>query len=404
MRPIYLPILLLLLVGCTDFDSRYIVTDFRILAVAAVDSPEEHVTGVLLIDPNIDLETAGLEDLSSIFTVTDTNADFTIEPLFVDPAYPEGPFLLRARACLFQAENYTCDDVPEGDPLITVVEGMRGRNDRDLTFRFRAPPAFLNAALAADPLGGFGGLFILLDIEIEGPSGRVRAAKILTINPEGIARLLGLDPNQAFTPNNNPEMCALRVHNLHVPETRVARDGQHAAMLYNEVVRAVCTPGTGKRVDAHFASNQTPIAYTGDEIILRPAAPGDRQGEVRNQEQQYYVLTVPEGPGELPGYRVFTEQIQANIYVTGGSVQDEIAFTRTTFGTQISPEFLWTLPDTPGLHTVWVVLRDNRGGVSWIERTFDVRHKADLPVCVNCPNDPDYDWRADESAQRRPEF
>lgn len=403
MRLPSLPILLLpLLAACTDFDSRYIVTDFRILAVSALDSPEEHVTGVLLIDPNIDLETAGLEDLSSIFTVTDTNTEFTIETLFVDPAYPEGPFHLRARACLFQDENYTCDDVPDGDPLITVVEGMQGRNDRDLIFRFHAPAAFLNAALAADPLGGFGGLFLLLDIEIDSPSGRVRAAKILTINPEGIARLLGLDPNKAFTPNNNPEMCAMRVYNLHVRDELRARDGQHAALLYNEVVRSQCSPG--KDVDTYFALDETPIAYTGDEITLRPIGNGDPQGEVRNQEQQYYVLTVPEGPGELPGYRIFTEQLQANIYVTGGSVQDEIAFTRTTFGTQISPEFHWTLPDTPGLHTVWVVLRDNRGGVSWIERTLDVRHKADLPFCDNCPNDADYDWRTEEERLRRPTF
>ncbi|MCB9553847.1 MAG: hypothetical protein H6705_18585 [Myxococcales bacterium] len=112
------------------------------------------------------------------------------------------------------------------------------------------------------------------------------------------------------------------------------------------------------------------------------------------------MLTVPEGPGELPGYRTFIEQLQANIYVSAGHLNDDIGFSRTTFGVQVTPEFVWTVPDRPGLQTVWVVLRDNRGGVSWIERTIDVRRREDVPVCAECPNDPDYDWTTAESAIR----
>lgn len=409
-----LPLLAItLLAGCTDFDTRWLVEDFRVLAVRAVDSPEEQVA----------IRWGALEDGDSFaglpigFTVIDDAVDFIIEPLIVDPAHPDGPFELRARACLYREDNPTCDALEDDQPVVTAVEGIRGRSGRDLTFRFNAPADFLNAALAADPLRGFGGLFLLLDIEIEGPSGRLRAGKTLTVNPEGLAQLLGLDANIAFKPNNNPEMCALRVQDLHVPDTYWARDGRHTVTLYNEVVRTICD--SGQVSDTQMRQHQIPIAYAGATLTVRPLGANDGRAEVRNQEEDYFVITLPdelavppelatlpEDLADLPayitrlldyvaqtlGYRAFTEQLQANIYVSAGSVEDDLAYTRTSFGAQVTPEFTWYLPDTPGLYTVWVVLRDNRGGVGWIERTVDVRRREDLPVCEACPNDRDYDW------------
>lgn len=413
---------LTLLAGCTDFDTRYLVEDFRVLAVRAVDSPEEQVT----------IRWGALEDgdrfagLPIGFTVTDDAVDFIIEPLIVDPAHPDGPFALRARACLYRPDNPTCDDLEDGLPVVTAVDGLVGRSGRDLTFRFNAPADFLNAALAADPLRGFGGLFLLLDIEIEGPSGRLRAGKTLTVNPEGLAQLLGLDDEVAFRPNNNPDMCALRVNDLHVPDSYYARDGRFTANLFNELVRTICD--SLSVADTDIRHSQIPIAYTGTTLLIRPLGANDRRAEVRNQEEEYYVVTLPqdlevptdlqelpEDLAELPayitrlleyvaealGHRVFTEQLQANIYVSAGSVEDDLAYSRTSFGAQVTPEFFWYLPDTPGLYTVWVILRDNRGGVGWIERTLDVRHREDVAVCEACPNDPDYDWTTAPSSRPR---
>lgn len=407
---VLLTALLTALPGCTDFDTRYIVDDFRVLGVRAVDGPEEQVTSDIVALLMLDLETAGLDELIDAYRVRDSSIDFLIEPLVVDPQHPEGPFFLRARACPYD-ETLVCDGLEDDEPVMTVVEGLEGTRSNELNFRFSPSSDFVNQAIAADPLRGFGGLYLMLDIEIEGPGGRLRTAKILTINPIEIPLLLGLDPERAFLPNANPEVCGVRVFGAHVSDgidsapERTA-DGFHIALLLNDVVRGNCgTDGNAEGRggdDAYIEIDEPVVAYAGSEILVRPAGTNDVSGQIRSQEQDYYVLTLPDGAGELPGYQIFTEQIQANIYITAGSVIDDQAFSRTTFGVQISPEFRWTLPTRPGDYPFWIVLRDNRGGVSWIERTITVTRRADAEPCARCPNDPDWTFTpspppADES-------
>lgn len=388
---------LLALGGCTDFDTRYIVDDFRILAVRAIDGPEEQVTSDIVSLLALDLETATFDDLVDAYRVRDDSISFIIQPLVVDPQNPDSVLRLRARACPYD-ETLTCDNLEDGEPVMTVLEGLETRAD-DLVFRFTPSDDFINQAIAADPLKGFGGLYLMLDIEIEGPGGRLRTAKILTVNPVEIPLLLGLNPERAFLPNANPEICGVRAFGVHVSDgldsaPQTTADGLHIALLLNDVVRGNCgTDGNAEgrgADDIDIEIDETVVAYAGSEIIVRPAGTNDVSGQIRSQEQEYYVLTLPDGPGELPGYRLFTEQIQANIYITAGSVVDDQAFSRTTFGVQISPEFRWTLPTRPGEYPFWIVLRDNRGGVSWIQRNITVTRRADAEPCARCPNDPDW--------------
>lgn len=384
--PLALLALALSSAACTDFDIQWKVEDFRVLAVRAVDSPEEFVDALVIFDPellqriaeledvedleDLDIDLADLEDQAT-FRVIDTTVDYLIEPLIVDPAHPNGPFRLRARACPW-TETYRCDDF-EGDDtlLVEVVKGIEALRAEDLTFFFTPSVDFLNAALKVDPYKGFGGLYMLIDIDIESPSGLIRAAKTVSAQPAGLDQLFEVDDE--LRPNRNPRLCGVRATYPDDDSLRVERSRDDDEEM-REVWRQKNNVSLCDDFDLtdHYITWEEPLpVVAGTEIILRPLPPLDRDGQLRAEEEKYYTLSLPIN-GEPPRLVRQIERLEIDLYTTGGVFDDDRAFTRSVFGAQVSPEFTWTVPNTLGPVTLWFVLRDNRGGVSWMERTVEV--------------------------------
>lgn len=374
--------LLALLAGCTDFELRYLIQDFRVLAIRAVDGPEEFVDTLIIFDPD-DLEALaeleGLDDLEDldfaaladevIFRIADPTIDYLIEPLFVDPAHPDGPFRLRARACPFD-ETLRCDDWPP-ELVVEVVRGIEGVTPEDLSFVFAPKGDFLNRAIQVDPFRGFGGLNLVLDIDIESPSGIIRAAKTVSMQPAELGELLGAP--QPLQPNRNPRLCGVRV--LGMPPLGRAPDGVWRELWRQRNYLGRCDGDT--RPDRMVEWDEPLHVPAGSELVLRPVPPNESEGNLRAEEDRYFVLGFQDGqPALLP--RI--ERLEVDIYVDGGRLNDDRAFTRSVFGAQISPEFTWTVPSTVGFYTLYVVVRDNRGGVVWMTRPLEVIRGGDSPA------------------------
>lgn len=389
------------LAACTDFDIQWLVNDFRVLAVSAIDGPEEFVDAVVLFDPELLERLSELEDAEDLaelgltlddledqatFLVVDSTVDYVIQPLVVDPAHPNGPFRLRARACVFN-ETYRCDfdddselveragfttGTIDGDPNVVVdirpsIEAFR---PDDLTFFFTPTIPFLNEAVTRDPFKGFGGLYLLIDIDIEGPSGIIRVAKTVSAQPAGLEDLFDLD--EELRPNRNPRLCGVRVTYPNNDSLRPERVGDDDEIM-REVWRQknnVSLCDDFELTDEYITSDDPLPVIAGTEVLLRPLPPLDRDGQLRAEEERYYTLSLDSDQGPTMVRQI--ERLEIDLYVTAGKLDDDRAFTRSVFGAQVSPEFTWTLPKTIGPATIWLVLRDNRGGVSWMERTVDV--------------------------------
>lgn len=365
--------------ACTDFDVRYLVDDFRVLAVRAVDGPEEFVDALVLFDPELLEQISELEDIGDLdgltlddledhatFLVIDRTVDYIIEPLVIDPAHPTGPFRLRARACPWN-DTYRCDDYEGTDLLVNVVNGIEATRTEDLTFFFTPDIPFLNAALEADPFKGFGGLYMLIDMDIESPSGLIRAAKTVSAQPAGLDQLFYTDA--PMRPNRNPRLCGIRATFDPDIEFDINLDGEvrHVWRQKNNV--SLCDDF--ESTDLYVTWEEPLRVVAGSEIILRPLPPLDREGQLRSEEERYYTLSLPVD-GQPPTLVKQAERLELDVYVTGGTLDDDSAFTRSVFGSQVSPEFTWKVPRQLGFVTLWMVLRDNRGGVSWMERTMEV--------------------------------
>lgn len=374
--------------GCTDFDERWLVDEFRVLAVRAVDGPEEFVEALVLFDPELldqlsalegvedlaelDLDLQDLEDQAT-FLVVDSTVDYLIEPLVIDPAHPEGPFRLRARACPW-TETYRCDDFEDQEGLVVeVVQGIEAIRSEDLTFFFNPSIDFLNAAVAADPYKGFGGLHMLIDIDIASPSGQLRVAKTVSAQPEGLDQLFPID--DVLLPNRNPRLCGLRATYPNGGALRMEdpRDDDEELREVWRQKNNVSLCDEFELTDHYITWEEQLPVIAGSQITLRPLPPLDRDGQLRAEEELYYTLSLPSN-GEPPALVRQAERLEIDVYVSGGSLDDDRAFTRSVFGAQVSPQFVWTVPETLGHATLWFVLRDNRGGVSWMERTVDVVH------------------------------
>jgi hypothetical protein len=63
------------------------------------------------------------------------------------------------------------------------------------------------------------------------------------------------------------------------------------------------------------------------------------------------------------------EEIWSEYYVTAGTVGDSLLLYDASTGalTNPSPSVNFTAPTTPGDQTLWSVVHDNRGGVSWLQ-------------------------------------
>jgi hypothetical protein len=61
-------------------------------------------------------------------------------------------------------------------------------------------------------------------------------------------------------------------------------------------------------------------------------------------------------------------------YMTAGSVdKDSLLLFDATAGQVSNSSAKFTAPPTPGAQVLWAVVRDNRGGVSWVQAPLSVK-------------------------------
>jgi hypothetical protein len=306
-----------LVAGCTpDFDDVWKVKDLRILAIQA-DPPE-----VL----------ARTSDLMAVTTIPPVS----VTTLVVDPRM--GPGDARdwsLTACT--PEEKTCDDA-----FRRVVVGA-GRTPLDqIEATFTLTPDLLQAAIQQDTLKGFGGVPVHLDLKIWDPelAQPVQAIKRLVygvsdfpVQVPPAEGTLGGDCGGGAACDDGlaceGDQC-VRVPNQNPALEKITADGKPI-------------PGSDWEVPA------------GEEVKLLPAA---REGD----DEPYWVNTFTGGTRRLDEY------VSYAFFVTSGKLKNATTGgPPTVFAKKKSVEDLtstWTPLET-GDATVWVIVRDDRGGVSW---------------------------------------
>ncbi len=302
---------LLLLTGCFDFNVEQEVTDLRVLAVQ-VEPPEVFV----------DSAAPGL-----VVGVRTDPQPVQVRVLAVNPA-SDAELRYSVVACVHD-DTLRCDEQPH--TTVPVAEGS-ARPD-GFEFDFAPTAAQLNAWQPDDQFLGFGGLYVTLSIRVDQPGEpTVWAAKLVTYNSPNVLPGAGQDPPPPKTPNRNPELTALKIAGTPTIERGPIEVGR------------------------------------GDEVLLEPIF---HEGAT---VEEYVVPLFPDPETRtLGGYRVLTEAISFDFYATAGGFDAGTLRTRDVTGDAEELEATWTAPDEVGEQRLWVVVRDDRGGTSWVERVFAVR-------------------------------
>ncbi len=300
--------------GCTTyydpcFQPASLINDLRILAVRA-DPPEA------LYDPGQPPPLVLVQTL-------------VVHP---DPLYP--PFILNARLCVPTQPEGPC---PAGTPLFASREGSQ-----------QAPPILsiqvsqemLKAALAADPLQGYGGVRVQLDLEVPTESSSATATKLLLFSP----RIPGVEPNHALELNGVTLLIPQTAPQTLVPQESVSLDvGTNIGLL------PVIGPGAGAEA---AAEEYVTTDLSGKTVRLR-------------ERISYSFFTTPHLQYGLAGKPVAGAD---------QGVEPDLGVSPPSNGlTQM-------VALSASMGRFWVVARDGRGAVAWSVFGFV---NTDLRTCAN---------------------
>lgn len=233
--------------------------------------------------------------------------DVVVTVLAVDPS-PHSAFSLAFDVCA-PTDSLRCDDGP-----IYFSGALPPQQDGTFQLRLSVPQEVLQAALQADDLKGLNGIRAQLSLTVDDGTahGPQYASKVLVYSPRGVP-----------TPNHNPQMSG----------SLLSSDGDQIGTLM---------PGDA----LHLPADKS-------QIGLRPLlATGARE---------IYQVT------DLTGNVItLTEQPQYAFYQTGGADLDtDTAYEPLDGGAP--PDGLARIrANTGGSGTFYVVVRDARGGESWL--------------------------------------
>jgi hypothetical protein len=305
---------LLLLASCTpDFEESWRVLDLRILAIQAEPA----------------------EVLASRSTTALPPVQITA--LAVDPRAPGGEVDWELWAC-----------TPEGDTCEDAVQRVLIKKDRTTLDQIQASYTIgqdlLLAAIQNDTLRGFGGSVpVMVHLKITGSAGSDEGIKRLvyslhewpTVQPpaegtlSGACRGAGAACDEGLicdasnvcrrTPNLNPTITDVTADEKPIPDPFAVKPEQ--------------------------------------EIILEPASP-------TADKETYWVFTFEGGTKQLEEYLTYS------FFVTSGDLSNPVTGGKPSpFLTKKKVDDLtstWTTDKEATGATVWIVVRDDRGGVSWV--------------------------------------
>jgi hypothetical protein len=307
-----------LLAACGEFEVRSIVLDLRVLAMNV--TPPEIVIPLDFDEPPSGLEDIEIPDIEVCALVADPAASRSLTYFLGACAQtfsgrcdePTRPYALIARGTIGDPEESAepqslCAVITPSLPLVAVVQD-----------------AFEN-----DPLSGFGGLPIHLELIAHPAGGTIEdgvvAVKRLILSPQIPAERVA---------NSNPALDALMIE-----------------------------AGEGEPVPAPLGrcADVEPIPVERGQVIK--LVPEEREGA----REEYMV---PAFDGSV---RTFTENLTYSWYATAGSWQREITGgPKDIAGNDPPLDSKWTAPrELDGARggdvSIWVVQRDERGGLAWYE-------------------------------------
>jgi len=275
--------------SCTpDFDDVWQVKDLRILAVRA-QPPEVLVP----------------------FGVTDF-PEVEITALCVDPLAPEG--------ALFDWELWICSAEESRCELArtrSLVQAARSKLDAIET-KVKLDEATYLAAIIADPLKGFGGVPVMVELRVSRESFAASAVKRI---------VYGAPIPTQKTANKNPSI-------VEITADEKPLTGELAVSAGGEKVKLLPKPGAGDK-------------------------------------EKYWVATYTGGERELDeylSYAFFTTEGELSAATTGGKPSPFVDKKKVD-----DPSSDWTPPKEAGVVDLYLVVRDDRGGVGWTTLRAQVR-------------------------------
>jgi hypothetical protein len=299
--------------GCGSFEDPTIVLDLRVLAVQA--QPPELV---LDFDP---------EDPVAVVPQLDANP-ITVSALVADPGASRR--LAWDMVACPPTNDQRCD--PE-DPSTAVGSGVVADPETSAlrpTATFVVGLDVLEESVRADSLAGFGGVAVQVQLRVWPEGGdpatdAVWASKRLLYAPRVPAQRVA---------NTNPTLDALLVDAEPTMPLAPARCEDGAASL--EVAPQ-------------------------EDVLLLPVEP--------DGVRETYVLPTFDG-----GVRTITENLRyAWLATAGGWSSGASGGPIDAFGNQPKLERTWTAPRAPGDVRLWLVQRDERGGLAWTEYCVRVK-------------------------------
>ncbi len=226
-----------------------------------------------------------------------------VRVLAVDPSRDAGPDSMRLVIC-GQADAGVCDTGPVADAGTVPLA-------------FTLPPVDAAAFVTADKLAGYGGIRVTLSFSVDdgSPHGPVSGEKVLIYSPANASWIA----SPGCGPNQNPR----------IDHVQLTIDGGGQGLL---------EPGT----------SLTP----GIDYGLRPVLDPDAG------QQDYCAL-------DLQGSLVhLTEQARYSFFTTPGGSFDRDTADEPLDGGAPPDGLTRFTPSTDG-GTIWIVVRDGRGGESW---------------------------------------
>jgi len=234
-------------------------------------------------------------------------APVQVRVLAVDPAPREA--MTASGSLCFPTDSRRCDEVQN-----VSIGAAQMVADEGPSWTLQVPPAIIQAAVQEDDLRGFGGVRVQLSVNVADgdPHGPVFADKVLLFSPPG------------GSVNHNPSIASLELTN----------DGAPAG------------PGLG---------GGRPSLPVGVPIgILPHLAEGEGGAET-------YTTT------DLQGNAVtLTESPRYSFFALAGADLDTAIADEPLPGTRPPKGLVRLTPLQAGPGTLWIVVRDGRGGIGWL--------------------------------------
>lgn len=322
------------LVGaCTpDFEEAWLVKDLRILAIQA-DPPEVLVP-------------AGSSAAAP--------PPVQITPLVVDPRLAASESL-RWELWACTPEEVTCD----GASQRTLVRSASSPLDQ-VQASFAATPALIQAAMQKDLYRGFGGVPVKVHLKVwgKGETEPVEGIKRLVYGASDSALLMGSSP---LLEPPQPGALSGACRSQGAPcDAGLGCEGSRCVKVPNQNPSITEVTADGDSI----LPTGLEVLATDEEIELLPVSP-------KEDVEPYWVFTFSGGTRKLDEYLYYSFFVTSGRKLSPASTGGK----PSVFATIKRVEDLtseWT-PEEAGTFSLWVVIRDDRGGTSWVRETLKVR-------------------------------